>query len=80
MPRRPGTIAADTSEQSAKQRAQENATRACPSTSDQAIQLRNELRHSLRRMNELIHSLQRQKREQRLMQTTLKSLKEMQTV
>ena len=45
---------------------------------EQATALRDELRALLSQTNQLVKSLKRQKQQQRLMQTTLASLKELQ--
>jgi len=54
MPHPLDTTAVQTCDASATHPARKNTNRACSSSSDQAIQLRNELRQFLRRLNEMI--------------------------
>jgi hypothetical protein len=59
---------------------QATAPAASSNSIEQAIDLRNQLRDMLAHTNELIRSLKRQKQQQRLMQSTLASLRQLQTV
>jgi hypothetical protein len=61
---------------------EQNPSDSKPSKSpiEQAIVFRDELRKLLGNLNELIRTLKRQKQKQRLMQTTLQSLKQLQAV
>ena len=61
-------------------KARRSAASKRPSPIEQAIAFRDALRATVIQANELIRSLKQQKREARLVQTTLASLKQLQKV
>lgn len=54
------------------------ANAARESTIDQAVAVRDALREALTKTNLLVHSLKRQRRQSKLVETTLQSLKQLQ--
>ena len=67
-------------EESPRQKAKRSTAPKKTSPIEQAITFRDSLRTALVQVNELIRSLKRQKREARLVQTTLASLRQLQKV